>query len=283
MKKLLNTNNPKIFLILLLFFPLTFIACKKKDNGNDYRHFPKKINIFGINILGSEKVEDSKIIHAAKIMAQYLDNDENGIVDNQAVVDKLVSVDATLIMFESELEAENSNYKIPNHEHLQGLWNDETIPSFNKNKSNIRFDASLEEVLHLITHEGYAEVYPNIWGEHKGSAISKAMDKARGGYFVSPPTKYPSSAWYSYDDETCEYDCMITEYTYWALTSILGGQAYPGRLDEIGHEWKLNTREKVKKRDPDIFSILTDPVYNVPTKLPDSDYKGFNISILLQK
>ena len=137
MKKLLNTNNPKIFLILLLFFPLTFIACKKKDNGNDYRDFPKKINIFGINILASAKVEDSKIIHAAKIMAQYLDNDENGIVDNQAVVDKLVSVDATLIMFESELEAENSNYKIPNHEHFQGLWNDETTPSFNKNKANI--------------------------------------------------------------------------------------------------------------------------------------------------
>ncbi|GIS56394.1 MAG: hypothetical protein CM1200mP1_03320 [Candidatus Neomarinimicrobiota bacterium] len=66
-----------------MFFPLTFIACKKKDNGKGYRDFPKKINIFGINILGSEKVEDSKIIHAAKIMAQYLDNDENGIVDNQ--------------------------------------------------------------------------------------------------------------------------------------------------------------------------------------------------------
>ena len=146
MRKLLNTNNPRIFLILLLLLPLTFIACKKKDNGNDYRDFPKKINIFGINILGSEKVEDLKIIHAAKIMAQYLDNDENGIVDNQAVVDKLVSVDATLLMFESELEAANSNYKIPNHEHLQGLWDDETIPLFNKNKANIRFDASLEEV-----------------------------------------------------------------------------------------------------------------------------------------
>jgi len=251
------------------------------ENGDN--NFPKKINIFGINILASAKVEDSKIIHAAKVLAQYLDNDEDGIVDNKAVVEKLISVDATLIMFESEREAENSNYKMPNHDHLQGLWNDETIPSFNKDKVNVRFDATLEEVLHLITHEGYAEVYPDIWGESKGSAIANAMNKARGGYFVSPPPQYPAGAWYSYDDETCDYGCMATEYTYWALTSILGGQSYPGRFEEIEHEWKLNTRQKVKTRDPDIYSILTDQQYKVPTKLPDSDYDGFNISILLEK
>ena len=281
MKINLNSDKARIIIFLLILTP--FFSCNKKVSENGDNNFPKKINIFGINILASEKVEDSKIIHAAKVMAQYLDNDEDGIVDNKAVVDKLISVDATLIMFESEREAENSNYKMPNHNHLQGLWNDETIPSFNKDKVNVRFDATLEEVLHLITHEGYAEVYPDIWGESKGSAIANAMDKARGGYFVSPPPQYPAGAWYSYDDETCDYGCMATEYTYWALTSILGGQSYPGRFEEIEHEWKLNTRQKVKTRDPDIYSILTDQQYKVPTKLPDSDYDGFNISILLEK
>ena len=281
MKINLNSDKARIIIFLLILTP--FFSCNKKVSENGNNNFPKKINIFGINILASEKVEDSKIIHAAKVMAQYLDNDEDGIVDNKAVVDKLISVDATLIMFESEREAENSNYKMPNHNHLQGLWNDETIPSFNKDKVNVRFDATLEEVLHLITHEGYAEVYPDIWGESKGSAIANAMDKARGGYFVSPPPQYPAGAWYSYDDETCDYGCMATEYTYWALTSILGGQSYPGRFEEIEHEWKLNTRQKVKTRDPDIYSILTDQQYKVPTKLPDSDYDGFNISILLEK
>ena len=279
----INLNSDKARIIIFLLFLTPFFSCNKKVSENGNNNFPKKINIFGINILASEKVEDSKIIHAAKVMAQYLDNDEDGIVDNKAVVDKLISVDATLIMFESEREAENSNYKMPNHNHLQGLWNDETIPSFNKDKVNVRFDATLEEVLHLITHEGYAEVYPDIWGESKGSAIANAMDKARGGYFVSPPPQYPAGAWYSYDDETCDYGCMATEYTYWALTSILGGQSYPGRFEEIEHEWKLNTRQKVKTRDPDIYSILTDQQYKVPTKLPDSDYDGFNISILLKK
>ncbi len=279
----ININSEKARIIIFLLILTPFFSCNKKVSENGDNNFPKKINIFGINILASAKVEDSKIIHAAKVLAQYLDNDEDGIVDNKAVVEKLISVDATLIMFESEREAENSNYKMPNHDHLQGLWNDETIPSFNKDKVNVRFDATLEEVLHLITHEGYAEVYPDIWGESKGSAIANAMDKARGGYFVTPPSQYPTGAWYSYDDETCDYGCMATEYTYWALTSILGGQSYPGRFEEIEHEWKLNTRQKVKTRDPDIYSILTDQPYKVPTKLPDSDYDGFNISILLEK
>ena len=133
-------------------------------------------------------------------------------------------------------------------------------------------------MLHLVTHEAYSQIYPDL-KEKKGSAIANAMDKARGGYFINPPQIYPIGSWYSYDDETCTYDCMITEYFYWALTSMLGGQAYAGRLNEIGHEWKLNTLEKVKTGDPDVYSILSDPEYKLPTVLPDAEYNGFTITL----
>ena len=44
----------------------------------------------------------------------------------------------------------------------------------------------------------------------------------------------------------------------------------------------LDVREEVLVvRTASVYE--TDPLYNLPTKLPDSDYKGFNISILLQK
>ena len=36
-------------------------------------------------------MEDNYVIHAAKIMAKYLDSDDDGTVNNQDVVDKLVS------------------------------------------------------------------------------------------------------------------------------------------------------------------------------------------------
>ena len=136
-----------------------------------------------------------------------------------------------------------------------------------------KFDASLEEVLHLISHEGYSKVYPKALGESAGTDLTNAMDKARGGRFTKIPNPYPADAWYTYDDKTCTYDCMATEYFYWALTSILGAQSKSGRLEEIEGEWKLNTPEKVKNQDPDVYKLLTDKQYKLPTVLPDGTYR----------
>jgi hypothetical protein len=72
---------------------------------------------------------------------------------------------------------------------------------------------------------------------------------------------------------------MITEYFYWALTSMMGAQGYSGRSNEIGHEWKLNTLKKVKTGDSDVYEILTDPQYKLPAILPDGEYNGFSISL----
>ena len=97
------------------------------------------------------------------------------------------------------------------------------------------------------------------------------MDIARGGRFLWVPSSYPEEAWYSYDDRTCDYNCMATEYIYWAMTSVLGGQR--NRASEIQHEWKLNTRAKVQETDTAIFRLLTDPAYSFPEALPDGRYR----------
>ena len=34
--------------------------------------------------------------------------------------------------------------------------------------------------------------------------------------------EYPVGAWYTYDDETCEYECMAIEYIYWGVATYLG-------------------------------------------------------------
>ena len=270
----------RVLILISVLFLITNSCAKKDGIKKNGITFTKSVEIFGIKILATKNTGDAKIIHAAKILAQYLDNDENGEVDNKLVVDKMTSVGATLVMFKDEDESEKFIYEYEGEDldHAQGLYDDETITTFNKNNSNSRFDASLEEVLHLITHEGYSKVYSEL-AEEKGSAIANAMDKARGGYFLSPPSKYPAGAWYSYDDETCTYDCMITEYFYWSLTSVLGAQAYPGRFDEIGHEWKLNTLEKVKSTDTDIYSILSNEKFSFPSILPDNIYNGFEITL----
>ncbi|MDQ7036663.1 MAG: hypothetical protein Q9P01_18075 [Anaerolineae bacterium] len=179
---------------------------------------------------------------------------------------------ASLIMFNREGEEEqfdeSAEMLFEQGVELQLLYGFETLPT-----GDNEFDTTLEEVLHLITHAGYAYAYPDIWGEEPGTAVSLAMDEARGGFFDGVPRQYPDDAWYSYDDRTCEYDCQISEYIYWALTSLLGGQDFVGRLEEIGHEWRLNTPEKLQATDSRIYALLTNPEYAFPTILPDGAYE----------
>ena len=275
------------FLILLLFIFASchdnYQNCIDLDYGSEYikirgveesdknyfKYFCKTTEVFGLKIYATENVANDKIFHAASVLAQYLDNDEDGVVDNQLVLNELLEKKVWLLMVENESELDAAIRIPPMGKPFQDL-HDEEVTLIN---GSPRFDASLEEVLHLITQHGYAEVYPNIFGENKDSEISKAMDIARGGYFKNVPNSYPSNAWYTYDDKTCDYSCQITEYTYWALTSILGGQNYPGRLDEIKQEWRLNTKEKVKNSDPIVFSLMTDPGFNLPTNIPDGKYR----------
>ena len=66
-------------------------------------------------------------------------------------------------------------------------------------------------------------------------------------------------------DKSCDYACMITEYFYWSLTSLLGAQI--NRFDEIAEEWELNTPNKMTK-DKLIMGLLQDKKYQLPNRLP---------------
>ena len=203
------------------------------------------------------------------MLAQYLDNDADGEVDEPRVHGALLGQRATLVMFATEREAERTFEQLPWEElagrALQDLYASETHPG---GAARGVFDASLEEVLHLVTHAGYAVAYPDVFGEHPGSQLGELMDAARGGRFERPPRRYPEGAWYRYDDPTCDYGCQAAEYIYWGLTSWLGAQAFPGRAEEIAHEWSLATPEAFEAGDPGLHALLTDPRWRLPTRLP---------------
>ncbi len=243
-----------------------FTIVANSDKG--FSNFNKKVIVFGIDIYAVSTVENSKLLHAANVMAQYLDNDEDGAIDNQLVLDKIIENNAFLVMWSSENDL---NINPPSNRIGQDLGNDETNPTYVTSGRTGRFDASLEEVLHIVNNAGHSYAYPDVFGQNRGSELANAMDIARGGQFLTIPSTYPTTAWYTYYDSTCEYaDCQTIEYLYWSLTSMLGAQE--NRLDEIGEEWKLNTRDLVESTDSAIFRILTDTTYKLPTILPDGTY-----------
>ena len=228
----------------------------------------RKVVVFGIPIYAVATVADSKLLHAANILAQYLDNNEDGAIDNQVVIDAMLANSAFMFMWKSE--SDQNSVSMPDNAEGQDLGNDETIPAWHTNGNTGQFDAALEEVWHIITHAGYASAYPSVFGEGAGTSLSNAMDTARGGNFTTIPNPYPNGAWYTYDDATCEYDCMTTEYIYWTMSSILGAQE--NRLGEISQEWDLNTSALVQSTDTAVYGLLTDPQYKFPTVLPDGTY-----------
>ena len=285
---ILKMINP--FLRLIFLFSITFFPSCKEDTktteqinaGNDpnftivahsdngFSSFNRKVVVFGIDIYAVSSVEDTKLLHAANVMAQYLDNDEDGTVDDQLVLDKMLENKAFMVMWKNENDLEN--IEPPSGREGQDLGNDETHPNFVSNGRMGEFDASLEEVLHIINSAGHSAAYPNAFGQRVGSDLANAMDIARGGQFITIPNLYPANAWYSYDDQNCDYaSCQTIEYLYWAITSILGAQE--NRLNEIDNEWRLNTRQKVEDTDTAIFTLLTNPIYKIPTILPDGTYR----------
>ena len=154
--------------------------------------------------------------HACNVMAQYLDNDQDGCADDINVVKTMRLNQAGMGMTASASKPYYEDYA--DGFRGQDLFADETQPSCSgsSDTSDCR-DAALEEILHLITSSGVSLYYSNNFGEcYRGvnnrSEIQKKMDIARGGHFTSVPTSHPDGAVYTYDDKTCDYACMLQKY-----------------------------------------------------------------------
>ncbi len=198
-----------------------------EDADPVFQVFDQYIGVFGLHVYASKDIPAEKLIHAAGVMAQYLDNDEDGKPDDPNVLRTLQAKHATIYIFprpDSAAEEEfidSIEYLLDNELlAIQPLYGEEIIPN---GAAQGEFDASLEEIIHIITNSGYAHAYPEIFGEEPGTAIAEAMDAARGGHHQTVPSSYPENAWFTYDDKTCDYACMISEYHYWALTSSMSG------------------------------------------------------------
>lgn len=272
--------------IYVVFFLLIFSvkpAISKCPNIKDI----KIVKSFGVEICAMPNVADKYLNHAKKIMDKLVDYNNDGEVDNQKVIDKIISTGSVFAVFRnSEDERNFEKYFYPDEviEEIKDImeqngWDFESdedkinalfepkygtfLSVFTKEMSfNIKdWDPTIEEALHLITHMGYAQAYPNIFGQKKNSKIAKLMDEARGGYFEKAQLRYPSDAYYTYDDVTCTYSCQITEFTYWAITSLRGQQADRGK--EISDEWQLNTPEKIRSKAPNLEKLLTKDEYKI--------------------
>ena len=68
------------------------------------KYLPQIRDVFGLKIYASSSVAPSKVDHAAAVLAEYLDNDQDGVVDEQKVVDSLLAFKSGMVIHKNEAE-----------------------------------------------------------------------------------------------------------------------------------------------------------------------------------
>ena len=272
----------KKILFLLVAFPLLIsaqqnIVCFTVDpNPNSttaFSGFTKYVDVLGcFSIYAESSIPDAKVLHAAAVAAELLDNNEDGIVDDPLIEAQLINENALMPLFFQDGNAAMNTFG--NNYNGNGvsavLFNGEIDPTQTGHWGD---DATVEEVIHTINHVGHTNVYPAAFSMQPNSSLmSSAMDEARGGQFLSIPNPYPSSAWYHYDDQTCDYECMMIEYMYWAIVSYMGILNDPQTAQGISDEWEPYNATLLQSMDTLMYNLITDPQYKLPLLAPDGNY-----------
>ena len=147
------------------------------DSSASAAGFTQQLSSFGIDLFATAGTPAAALQHAACVMDQYLDQDRDGIADDANVVAELTARQAAMVMgaTEDDLEDTTDNSGSFGDRALQDVYASETAYD-----GATYFDASLEEVLHLITQHGYANAYPSSFGEYSGTTLADAIDAVIG-------------------------------------------------------------------------------------------------------
>ena len=251
-----------ILAIILVGFIYLFFAesdefkdSKSQVSNSPIGMFDKSAIIFeAITIYGTKDVPTDKLKHAAQVAAQWLDNNEDGIIDdvklqttlqkNKAIV--VMSKNGFSMMAMAKIASKFSEYT------LQDLYAKET------NNPNRR-DASQEEIHHIIINAGFQKTQPKVFSDKKDvqSKLYKIWKFAN------------DNGYYSYDDPTCDDACKVTEFVYLATAAYLGSEA-----DLFSDEMRLKNRIALKEKIPEIIEVFESKAYVYPThKWPDGKYQ----------
>merc|ERR1712198_58274 len=252
----------------------------------------KYTKVFGVAVFAHTSVSDVKFQHVASIMAEWLDNDEDGCVDTPVILKYLADKKEPSYAVVKSNKAKNDWY-IPFMKKNficsapQDEW--ETEPKCTGLKgTNQCSDATLEEVWHVIQAQGYAPAFKQYFEtgspddaktkfKNVNSTLATLLDAARGGIPRSPSVpkggKFPAKAYYTYNDKTCKFPCQAIEYWWWSTA------AYTGLLknrSEVKKEFKYYLLEDFKAKDPKMYALITDTTkgYKLPSRPPNGKYTG---------
>ncbi|MCL9777376.1 hypothetical protein [Vibrio methylphosphonaticus] len=223
-------------------------------DGCPGQFFVKKARVFdAVTLCATKGVNKSKLQHAANVTAQWLDNDEDGNVDEPRLLAHLRRNHATLAMSEEGFSDAAIEQLTPYFATmmLQDLADNETNPVHDR-------DASQEEIHHLIANAGWQPMLPSVFSDN-----GKVNSQLRQQWQLAEDKGY-----YHYDDPTCDSACKTIEFLYLGTAAYLASTA-----DLTSDEMRLKSRQELQHSLPELVNIFESPQYHYPTvKWPDGRY-----------
>ena len=222
--------------------------------------FVKSAVVFdAVTICGTKSVPDDKLSHAAQVAAQWLDNDQNGRVDEPRLLAELRDTRPVLVMSARGFPSRAIDKIMDRLDQRVGqdLAADETAPA----RRDAR-DASQEEIHHLIVNAGWMPLAPQLFSDRRAmrSALYAAWQEAE------------RKRLYAYNDWTCDDSCKVVEFFYLATAAYLGSA-----IDVEHDELRVKTRSALRQKLPQVTAVIETKDYAYPRRMwPDGIYSHLN-------
>jgi hypothetical protein len=142
------------------------------------------------DFLASQIFANDGLLSTAKIVAELIDQDRNGVADNPSMVKKLRNI-AYLVANDKEfkVQAKLSEF-IPMYFEVDKFWHSNGVNS-KAEKDGIR----IEEVFHMFTQYAYGLQWPKLFGtgnkDWKQSTLVKECRKAKCVWWQHPENNCP--------------------------------------------------------------------------------------------
>ena len=208
-----------------------------------------------VTICGTSGVSQDKIDHAAGVAAQWLDNDQDGVVDAPRLLAQLETAEPTILMTENGIGAWSGIRTVIAK---RGIAGSQDLGAQETNPADGGRDAAPEEIHHVIMNNGWQRLLPDTFSEldADNSVLRQAWAQAEAGSL------------YSYDDPTCDSTCKVTEFVYLATAAYLGSDA-----DLQSDELRIPDQQQLRELAPTVVEIFESTDYVYPLIMwPDGNY-----------
>ncbi len=217
--------------------------------------FDKSALVFDtLLICGTNQVPAEKLQHAANVAAEWLDNDEDGQVDEPRLIEAMQSNDPVVLMTGNGISMLAMPHLLPAIEGRQS----QDLSAAETDPAGDRRDASQEEIHHIIMNAGWISLFPATFSDQ--ADVSSTLYQA---WKFADENQH-----YVYNDPTCDDSCKVTEFVYLATA------AYFGDIEDLQtDEIRLYTRDELQQTIPAVIEIFESADYTYPTNhWPDGTY-----------